>query len=203
MHFIAITHPEKLKNEGEIINTLFREGLPCLHLRKPGTDINGIELLMKKIDREFHSRIVVNDHVELAERYNIKGIHFSGQTKHLLTTPFNGLLKSCSCHSLSEISDVSAFCDYVFLSPVFNSISKNSYKATFDFSELKIQLSKPHPTNIVALGGISPDKLKQTSELGFDGAAILGGLWNEKSTLDKVVLNFKTYKKQMELCGLM
>lgn len=203
MHFIAITYPKILQNEGEIINTLFREGLPCLHLRKPGTGITGIELLLKKIDPNFHNRIMVNDYIQLAEHYNIKGIHFSGQTKHLLPVPFNGLAKSCSCHSYDEIIKNATFCDYVFLSPVFNSISKSGYESAFDFSELKNRLSKPHPKNIVALGGISPDKIKQTNKLGFDGAAILGGLWNEKSKLDEVLSNFKTYKKQLNQCGLL
>ncbi|MDA3878853.1 MAG: thiamine phosphate synthase [Prolixibacteraceae bacterium] len=203
MQFIAITYPGKLKDEGEIINTLFREGLPCLHLRKPGMNAQTIASLLNVIDSKFHHRIVVNDHIELADHYDIKGIHFSGRTRHLLTTPFNGISKCCSCHSFSAIPEVSAFCDYVFLSPVFNSISKCGYKAAFDYGELKNQLSRSHQTGIIALGGVSPDKLMQTSELGFHGAAILGGLWNGKTTLNEVVSNYNIYKKQLEQCDLM
>ncbi|MDA3817876.1 MAG: thiamine phosphate synthase [Prolixibacteraceae bacterium] len=203
MQFIAITYPEKLKNEGEIIDTLFREDLPCLHLRKPGMNAQAIASLLNVIDNKFHHRIVVNDHIELADHYDIKGIHFSGRTRHLLATPFNGISKSCSCHSFSEIPEVSAFCDYVFLSPVFNSISKNGYQSAFNYGELKNQLSKPHPTDIIALGGISTDKISQVCELKFDGAAILGGLWNEKSTMNEVVSNYNIYKKQLEQCDLM
>ncbi|MCF8361655.1 MAG: thiamine phosphate synthase [Prolixibacteraceae bacterium] len=203
MHFIAITYPKILQNESEIINSLFHEGLPCLHLRKPGMHTNNVGLLLKKIECKFHDRVMVNDHIELANRYNIKGVHFSGQTQNMLPVPVNGLSKSCSCHSFNEISDVAPYCDYVFLSPVFNSISKSGYQSAFDFNELKIQLSKPHPTSIVALGGISPNKILQTSETGFDGAAVLGGLWNEKSKLDEVLSNFKTYKQQLKQCGLL
>jgi len=203
MHFIAITHPEKLKKEGEIINALFHEGLPCLHLRKPGMNIDNVESLLKKIESKFHNRVMVNDLVEMADRYNIKGVHFSGQAKQLLSTPFNELSKSCSCHSFHEIADVAAFCDYVFLSPIFNSISKKGYKAAFNFDDLVKELSQENRTKIIALGGISPEKIVKAKQVGFDGVAVLGGLWDETSTLKKVVSNFKMYKKQMEICDLM
>ncbi|MBN1767382.1 MAG: thiamine phosphate synthase [Prolixibacteraceae bacterium] len=203
MHLIAITHPEELKNESEIINTLFSEGLPCLHLRKPGANINKIELLLEKIDKRFYNRVMINDYLQLAERYNIRGIHFSGQTKHLLPVPLNGLAKSCSCHSFNEIGKVAKYCNYVFLSPVFNSISKKGYKAAFNFDDLVKKLSHENMTKIIALGGILPDKIAKAKQLGFDGVAVLGGLWDETSTLEKVVSNFKRYKKQMEICDLM
>jgi thiamine-phosphate pyrophosphorylase len=203
MHFIAITHPEELKNESEIINALFHEGLPCLHLRKPGMNIDNVGLLLKKIECKFHDRVMVNDHIELANRYNIKGVHFSGQTRNMLPVPFNGLSKSCSCHSFNEISDVSPYCSYVFLSPVFNSISKKGYKAAFNFDDLMKKLNHESMTKIIALGGILPDKIAKAKQVGFNGVAVLGGLWDETSTLEKVVSNFKRYKKQMKICDLM
>lgn len=59
---------------------------------------------------------------------------------------------STSYHSLETVLDLPAHSwDYVFLSPVFNSISKKGYQAGFDDADLKSVSSSAVP--IVALGG--------------------------------------------------
>ncbi|MFA4852318.1 MAG: hypothetical protein WC868_02965 [Bacteroidales bacterium] len=40
---IVITSPEPVNNEFEIINSLFNEGLECLHVRKPDYDLPELE----------------------------------------------------------------------------------------------------------------------------------------------------------------
>ena len=86
---------------------------------------------------------------------------------------------SRSCHSLGEI----AACkeeniDYMSLSPVFDSISKKGYRSAFTRDELL----EAHRLGIIdervlALGGVTFDRINEVLEMGFGGAMILGDAW--------------------------
>lgn len=81
-----------------------------------------------------------------------------------------------SCHSLKELD--SSQKEYCFLSPIFNSISKKGYLAKFDFSVLKKALEIERKTEVIALGGINDQNFNKAIQLGFDGVALKGFLWN-------------------------
>jgi thiamine-phosphate pyrophosphorylase len=67
--------------------------------------------------------------------------------------------------------------DYAFLSPIFDSISKEGYAAAgFDSAELAQVLCKA-PMPVYALGGITPERLPAVRDMGFAGAGILGAVW--------------------------
>ena len=70
--------------------------------------------------------------------------------------------------------------DYVFLSPVFDSISKQGYAAEYTPEQIR-QAAKDGiiDKRVIALGGIDEDNILQVKDYGFGGAAILGGLWNK------------------------
>lgn len=71
--------------------------------------------------------------------------------------------------------------DYVFLSPIFDSISKSGYHSAFTLEVL--QQAAAHniiDEKVVALGGVTPDKVKWLRQIGFGGAAMLGAVWGEK-----------------------
>ncbi len=85
--------------------------------------------------------------------------------------------RSRSCHSIAEAT-ACADCDYIFLSPVFDSISKPGYKAVpFEPSQVKAL-----PVKTIALGGVTPERFDQVRANGFDGAAMLGYLWQDVAT---------------------
>ena len=60
---------------------------------------------------------------------------------------------------------------------VFDSISKQGYAAAFaDRAELASCLATSRYP-VLALGGVTPARLAEVAELGFAGAALLGGVW--------------------------
>jgi thiamine-phosphate pyrophosphorylase len=74
--------------------------------------------------------------------------------------------------------------DAVLYSPVFASVSKPGHapgKAT-RLDRLPPILSERRgaakKTTVYALGGIKADNLSTAASLGFDGAAVLGSVWN-------------------------
>ena len=67
-------------------------------------------------------------------------------------------------------------CDYMFLSPVFDSISKRGYSSHFSLEDIKSN-SGIVKDRVFALGGVSADNIGLLPDAGFGGAAVLGFLW--------------------------
>lgn len=177
MKLVLITHPSFFPEEAAIINSLFDAGLDILHLRKPNSDQSQCEQLLTEIDKQWYDRIVVHDHFYLKDKYHLKGIHLNRRNPEIPNN-YTGHI-SHSCHSIKEVEIWKNKCNYVFLSPIFNSISKKGYMS--NFSEQNIINARQAGViddRIIALGGIDINNISQIKSYGFGGAAIMGGLWN-------------------------
>ena len=126
-----------------------------------------------EIDTRYHNRIVLHDHYELIHEFNLKGLHFNRRNESG-TYEFH----SASMHSFEEIENTGKDYEYVFLSPIFDSISKEGYKAKFTNEDLLSFLAMEHETKIIALGGIELSNMDHCFNIGFDGVALLGSIWN-------------------------
>lgn len=173
MKIIAISYPEKYKEEHLIINELFKNGLEIFHLRKPLWTAEQMTTLLDMIDANFHNRIVLHSHYQLRE--GLKGIHFTKKSKHLIEKYKNtNIHKSISCHSFKETQEYAKEMDYCFISPVFDSISKKGYNANIDSEELRNNANRQ---KLVALGGINDQNISNLRDIKLYGAAILGHIW--------------------------
>jgi hydroxymethylpyrimidine kinase/phosphomethylpyrimidine kinase len=70
-------------------------------------------------------------------------------------------------------------CDYVTLSPIFDSISKAGYRSAFTREEIAEAARKGIiDEKVMALGGVTFNKMKEVTAMGFGGGMILGDAWN-------------------------
>jgi len=199
MKLILITSPTYFVEEDKIITSLFEEGLDILHLRKPDTAPMFAERLLTLIPEQYHKRIVVHGHFYLKEEFRLKGIHLNLRNPNA-PDHYKGHI-SCSCHSLEEIKERKRNYDYVFMSPVFDSISKQDYNAQYSPEEIK----KAHKQGIIdkkvyALGGIDVHNIKEVKKYGFGGAAIMGAIWQKFDTCcdrdySQIIEHFRKLKK--------
>ncbi|EJX06850.1 thiamine monophosphate synthase/TENI [gut metagenome] len=193
MKLILITTPNLYPGETDAVNALFQAGLEILHLRKPGIHADALKQWLQAIDIDFRNRIVIHEHFELTEEFQLKGVHLNRRNPQA-PDGFTGHI-SCSCHSLQEVAERKSHYTYVFLSPIYNSISKVSYKAAFTIDELKAATAQNIiDQRVIALGGIHKERLSQISSLGFGGAAILGDLWSH--TDRDLIPYFQELKKE-------
>lgn len=187
MKWIVITSPDFLSGEASAIGLLLQNGVDSIHLRKPVSDKIDVQKLLEEIPSKFHRAIVLHDHFELCGRYGLQGIHLNSRN-HDIPRGFKGSL-SCSCHSIEEVEKWKDKMDYVFLSPIFNSISKQGYKSAFSFDLLeKVRQEKIIDEKVVALGGVTYSAIPWLQSLSFGGAAFLGDVWNhmqEPQSLEK------------------
>ena len=175
---ILITEPDFIPDEEKFINAFFNEGLEILHLRKPEATALQMHELISKIDEKFHSRIMIHSHYELFETFKIRGVHFTENSKGQIRSYEKvQCKKSLAVHELSDLKCVDNSIDYVFLSPLFSSVSKAGYSKQWNFESIKAELSEYRNFKVMALGGITLDNVKQVKELGFDDFALLGSIW--------------------------
>ena len=165
-----------MSGEALFIDRLFGHGLDLLHLRKPGSTIESCRELLRQIPERWHSRIVLHDHFPLTGEFLLHGVHLNRRCPHA-PNGYSGSI-SCSCHSLEEVAKKKPTSDYVFLSPIFNSISKAGYEAAFSTAALhKAAAESLIDNKVYALGGVSKEHIAQLKELSFGGAAFLGDVW--------------------------
>ena len=124
---------------------------------------------------ELYPRLTLQDHLYLAGEYGIGGVHLNARNPEI-PAGFGGLV-SRSCHSFEELASHPTE-DYLFLSPIYDSISKTGYRAGYAPDELREAFVQGiiNP-RIAALGGIRPEHLPALQEYGFGGAALLGYIW--------------------------
>lgn len=198
MKLVVLTLPDMVENEYRAINRMFEAGLEILHLRKPNSTADEISELIEKIDLCYHKRITLHDHFELSARYGIGGLHLNRRNPEI-PYGFKGRI-SASCHLLDEVKIRKGQCDYVFLSPIFNSISKEGYGSNFTLMELE-QASAGGIVDeaVYALGGIGLDEVKILKKYTFGGAAVLGWIWSDfknSENVDDVVLRFNLLARE-------
>ncbi len=172
IHRIVITRPEFLSGEGARIAAMLEGGALRVHLRKPGCSEEQMRGLIEEIPAEYRLRLSLHDHTHLALEYGLGGVHLNSRFP-ALPHGFTGLV-SRSCHSPEELR-ANAGLDYLFLSPVFNSISKAGYDAAFTAEQLAGGLID---ARVYALGGVCPANFRTVAALGFGGGAMLGAAWN-------------------------
>ena len=177
MKWIVITSSEFISGEAIFIDKLFRHGLDLLHLRKPEASVEAYRALLQNIPAMWHNRIVLHEHFALATEFALHGIHLNRRWQQV-PTDFQGSV-SYSCHSLAEVAVNKPLRQYVFLSPIFNSISKEGYAAAFTDATLQQAANNALIDHqVVALGGITAAHIPQLRAWHFGGAAFLGDIWN-------------------------
>lgn len=193
MKLIVITTPYLFEGESRILSLLFQAGMERLHLRKPQSTINELRILLEALPSAYHSRIVLHDHFELMTEYKLAGIHLNSRN-HTIPEGFTGSI-SRSCHSLDEIQENREL-DYVFLSPLFQSISKEGYGSGFSLEVLrKAATNGLINEKVIALGGMDQTTIPLIESFHFGGVAVLGALWGTAASEEQTDSIIKRYKQ--------
>ena len=183
---LLVSPPATIATELPTLQRLFEAGLQAFHLRKPGASVSEVEAYLRAVPRQYHRLMVLHGQYELAQHYQVGGLHLPAAARATwvarahLRQPGHSL--STSLHSLTELRQHRRRYDYVFLSPIFDSISKQGYGHAFALTEVQQQLQRlqqrqQYVPQVVALGGITPNNIAQVRAAGFAGAAVLGSVW--------------------------
>lgn len=205
LELIVISSPSPVEHEFDFVNQMLDEGLECFHLRKPDLDKAGYLKTLQLIKPKYLKRVMLHDHFALALKYNVRGLYIKNEVLQknseelksvMAAAKRKGLLLSTGVHSIEDLTSLPKAVDYIFVSPVFDSISKPGYKANIDLEKIAIAINKTgRKSKIVALGGVDVHNLGIVKETGFDGAAVLGAVWLSQNP----ALHFKQLNNVLEL----
>lgn len=150
------------------------------HIRKPNWSRSQLEMYLKTLPKVWKDRSVLHSHFDLIHDFNLKGIHLNEKNRsegagksfypHIISTSF---------HSIDDLLGDHSNYEYVFLSPVFDSISKAGYRSAFSTEELR-RVNKLSKHRIIALGGVRSELMGTCKDMGFSGVALLGAFWHKE-----------------------
>jgi thiamine-phosphate pyrophosphorylase len=163
-----------------IVHETVRAGVDIVQVREK--DLTSLELI--RLVEEVLSaarkpgmggaRVVVNDRVDVALAVGAEGAHLAthsmpAQVVRRLVP--RGFVIGASCHSLDEaIAAESGGADYLVLGPVFETPSKLVYGPPLGLEKLRNVTSRIR-IPVLALGGITVDRVRPCVEAGASGIA--------------------------------
>jgi thiamine-phosphate pyrophosphorylase len=178
MRIVVISPETADSREIPAMNGFFLAGLERYHVRKPSWSAMALEAWLSHLPETWRPRIILHQHHGLAAKLRLGGVH--DRDAEGSTAP-GGC--SRSCHDLPSLRRHLAGYPSLFFGPIFPSLTKQGYRPAPDFpwEDLKRVLKDRSLSDarVLAIGGITADGLRRCVDLGFDGAAVLGAVWNE------------------------
>ena len=174
---ILISPPDVYPDEISIVEQLVTKGLSHYHFRKPEWDSASNEVYLDQWSDAVRNIIVMHNHIDLVNKYQLHGFHLNHTNRQEIDR-HQFFHKSYSAHTFEEIANLESDWGYATISPIYDSISKPGYQSNFTENKIFTGLKKAS-VPVVALGGVSPANVEKTIDIGFNGIALLGGIWGE------------------------
>ena len=184
MRRIGITPETAVFREQQRITAWLRSGqADYFHIRKPRFTETEMREYLSAFSADVRERLTLHDHHTLVLEMGIGGVHLNSRNP-VLANELEGKRVSASCHSIDEFVQRQSECDYCFLSPILDSVSKQGYRSAFSPEVLKKAFAEGRLNKkAVALGGVTPEKVAVLEEIGFSAYASVGEMWALPQTM--------------------
>ena len=193
MKLIVVSSAYDIENEIGLIELMFRKGMYKFHLRKPNYTTKDYETFLDRLHPKFRKHIIIHSRHNMAFRYKLKGINLGRNHKRTKLKTFwkvfkmklinKKLIVTSEFDSLTQFNASRYPYDYVMLSPVYDSISKKGKRSKFNHSRLKKAFKTKKNYEVYAGGGITASRIPHCQELGFDGVAVMGSIWESEDPI--------------------
>jgi thiamine-phosphate pyrophosphorylase len=178
MQIVVISPESADPREAGAMDGLFAAGLEHYHVRKPAWTGAELESWLRRLPQGWRKGLILHGHPEIAANLGLGGHHDRDRADNPARAGY-----SRSCHDLASLERHLPAYRALLFGPVFPSISKPGYGPApgFPWEELRALLARREPESgarVLAIGGVSAARLSRCRDLGFDGAAVLGAVWN-------------------------
>lgn len=185
-NIIVITPESNHPHEDKILHALVRAYGITIHVRKPDFTEEQYKAYLSGY-ASILSHMVIHEHHALAKEFPIKGIHLKEvDRKSAKEIPNDVKVISTSLHHIQDLTNLTHEFEYVFFSPLFKSISKENYGTNTSQESLThtiVEFKKRTSLPIIGLGGINEENIVAVKSSGFDGAAVLGMVWESSDPI--------------------
>jgi thiamine-phosphate pyrophosphorylase len=175
MRIVVISPEGSDPREVPALGGMLAAGLERYQVRKPSWGAGELEDWLLALPAAWRGALILHQHHELVPVLGLGGRHDRD------ADPASAGAESRSCHDLASLRRAMGSYPQVLFGPIFPSISKPGHGPAPDFPwlELKGILAgpRPGPCRVLAVGGVTAERLGRCLEAGFDGAALKGAVW--------------------------
>lgn len=197
---VAIT-PENISNRQlALLLPLFEAGLDYLYIREPANQELIREYISKNLPVIYYNQLLLTPDLSsfLSIPRAVQHLKEAARNKKSPDVFNQNQLYSTSVHALPDLLELPPYFRLVFFSPLFPSISKVGYAPKEDLNSIKERLATIRTQvnfsgKIIGLGGVAANNIEAVKQAGFDGAALLGSVWQHSSPLQA----FKAIKQAL------
>ena len=165
-----------------IIEEAIKGGVSIVQLREkelPTRDFLKKAFLLKELSLKYNVPLLINDRIDIAIACDADGVHI-GQSdmpyEHARKLLGKDKIIGLSIESFEEAQEAQKFdLDYIAISPVFSTPTKQNTKIEFGIEGIKKICSlTQHKT--VAIGGINLDNVNEIVSAGVDGICVVSAI---------------------------
>lgn len=148
-------------------------------------DLLGAELLslateLRRLTERYSATLLVNDRVDVALAAGADGVHLGQQAIPAVTVRRligAGRLIGISTHTPAEVSAaIEAGADFIVFGPVYWTPSKAPFGAPRGPDELARITASAQPLPVLAIGGITVDRVAEVRMAGASGVAVISAI---------------------------
>ena len=164
----------------EVVAACLAAGLPAVEVREKDLPVTEVAALCRRI-RALRPApfLIVNDRVDVALAVGAHGVqrtHASLAVDELRVVADKRVRVGASVHSLEDARDAAARgADWLFFGPVYDTPSKRPYGAPQGLAALE-RVAAAVPVPVVAIGGITPDRVADVRRAGARGVAVISAI---------------------------
>lgn len=164
----------------EVVAACLSAGLPAVEVREKDLPVTEVAALCRRI-RALRPApfLIVNDRVDVALAVGAHGVqrtHASLAVDELRVVADKRVRVGASVHSLEDARDAAARgADWLFFGPVYDTPSKRPYGAPQGLAALE-RVAAAVPVPVVAIGGITPDRVADVRRAGARGVAVISAI---------------------------
>ncbi len=175
-----------------VLNDAIKAGVPAIQLRE--RDLSTSELVslaqeIKTMTNPGSVSLIVNDRVDLMMALNLDGVHLRSDSLPPLSVRRligPGGLIGVSTHSVEDVRRANqGGADYVVFGPIFETPSKRPFGRPLGL-HLLADVCRRSPIPVLAIGGITCERVHDVRRVGAHGVAVIGALLSRDNISEAV-----------------
>ena len=160
-------------------------GVKALQLREkdlPDSEFIKLGVQLRKLTSSYRAKLIINSRADIAKKIGADGVHLTGSVSiNEIKTSFPSLILGVSTHSLegAHLAQTQG-ADYITFSPIYETPSKASYGSPQGLDSLR-QITQAVSLPVLALGGITLDRVPECLGQGAFGVALISDIWDSSN----------------------
>ncbi|TYS60917.1 thiazole tautomerase TenI [Sutcliffiella horikoshii] len=186
MQLHLITDGKKTKEELVAILSEVHESVDFIHVREKHRSAQEVFELVDELIRSGvqPGKVIINDRVDVAHVLHVGGVQLAYHSLGVseIRRNFPELRIGKSVHSYEEAIQAEIDgADFILFGHIYSTSSKEGLvpKGLMELKKLTKSLKVP----VIAIGGISPDKLQELRASGAAGIAVMSGIMDAKDNV--------------------